>query len=148
LYITLLLLLGIIVSLTAVYIAYVVAQTSFFRKPLEAVLRYSGETIGRDKRSLRRIKKIKSDLERAKKRLMLLFFTHLAIFVAAYTLLITLVFILVPEKNMFLRIPVAIPLISFNEDSGYATNAVFIAFIGFMLPSYLFARIVKTVQKL
>ena len=145
---TLLVILGVSISLIASYLAYSVSRLDYFRKPLQVVARYRGEPVGKDKRSMRKLRKIKADLDRAKKRFMLLFLVHLAIFITAYTILVSLVFIITPREEMLLEIPIGIPLISYQEDSAFVTNAVFIAFIGFMAPSYLFARIVKTVQAL
>ncbi len=107
---------------------------------------YGKIKIGEDKRSKRKLKKIKSELDRAKKRFLILFITHMAIFIVAYTLLITLVFLLTPQEYFIVDIPVSIPLISYRVGEYYRTSIVFIAFIGFMLPHYLFSRIVKSVQ--
>ncbi len=142
------LLLGISFSLLAVLAAYKVAKTRFFQEPLEFLASYSSEPVTKDKRSMRKLKKIKTRLERAKKRLMLLFFIHLSIFVLSYTALVTLVYILVPTDMMLVKIPVGIPLLSYPSEEGdyYITHIVFIAFIGFMAPSYLFARLIKSTQ--
>ncbi len=140
------LLLGISFSLASIYLAYMVAKRKFFREAFEFLSTYSDEPITKDKRGLRKLRKIRKQLERARKRLMLLFFIHLVIFIMAYTGLVSTIYLIIPLEKMIVNIPIGIPLISERVDGGYVTHIVFIAFIGFMAPSYLFARIIKMTQ--
>ena len=140
------LLLGLGFSLIALYLAYSISRIKFFQEAFEFLATYSSEPIGKDKRSMRKLRKIKMQLDRAKRRLMLLFFVHLAIFMLSYTALISTTYLVIPMQDMIVRIPIGIPLISNTEDGYYITHILFIVFIGFMAPSYLFARIVKMTQ--
>jgi len=130
----------------ALYLAYSISKTKFFREAFEFLATYSSESIGKDKRSMRKLRKIKKQLDRAKRRLMLLFFIHLAIFMLSYTALISTTYLVIPVQDIIVRIPIGIPLISGTIDGHYVTHILFIAFIGFMAPSYLFAKIVKMTQ--
>lgn len=140
------LLLGLGFSLIALYLAYSISRIKFFQEAFNFLATYSGESLGKDKRSMRRLRKIKKQLDRAKRRLMFLFFIHLAIFMLSYTALISTTYLLIPLQYMIVRIPIGIPLISNIENGYYVTHILFIVFIGFMAPSYLFAKIVKTSQ--
>ncbi len=140
------LLLGISFSFIALYLAYSISRIKFFQEAFEFLASYSSESVGKDKRSMRKLRKIKKQLDRAKRRLMILFFIHLAIFMLSYTALISTTYIIVPIEDMIVKIPIGIPLISSAEDGYYITHILFIVFIGFMAPSYLFARVVKMTQ--
>ncbi len=139
---------GLATSFIAIILSRLLVSVKYFREAIEIMETYGGTEFTRDKRGLRKLRRIKPLIERARKRLAFLFFLHLAVFVMAYSLMIAIIYSVIPPENLLVYIPIAIPLISGRvEDSVFVTHAVFIGFIAFMQPSYLFMRVIKAARR-
>lgn len=139
-------LIGITFSLMSVLIANIVSHREFFAKAIASYRVLSKVSVNeeaKDKRSLRKLRKIRSDLKKTRQRLTLLFIIDMAIFMLMYLGNIITVYLLYPGRTGVVEIPFGIPFLSYKIGSHYYTHAVIISFLAFMMPSYLFARIVK-----
>lgn len=137
---------GLACSFLAISSSYIIMRVKYFREALYVLEKYGFKQFPRDKRGLRKLRKIKPVIEKARRRMAVLFFVHLSIFVLAYSLMVAIIYSLIPPEHLLVKIPVAIPLITGRIDNVYVTHVIFIAFIAFMQPSYLFMRAVKVAR--
>ncbi|MCD6488155.1 MAG: hypothetical protein J7K21_02910 [Desulfurococcales archaeon] len=141
--ITITIIIGIVFSLLTTLIATVISKLRFFQWAMEIWSKYSTKKVTKDKRGIRRVKKVRLDISRARARLIILFIIELVIFAVMYTLLY-LTIVLLPFGSAFIKIPFGIPFLTFQaEDGSLVTHILFIAFIAFMQPSYLFIRLLR-----
>jgi hypothetical protein len=136
-------LIGLSMSFTAIIITYMVSHRRFFRDAYILLEKYRLPSRVRDKGELRRIRKLSSMIRKAKRRILLLFFLHLSIFLLTYTTAIVLTGLIVPEDKQLVTIPVAIPLFSARSDSHYITHVLFLTFLAYLAPNYLIIRAAK-----
>lgn len=146
-YITLSILTGLFFSLLGAFLTYFISRRRFFQEAFIIVEKYNVPSRPRDKGELRRLKKLKRQVSIARKRLILLFFTHLTVFMITYISTIITVAIIVPSDELIVSIPIAIPLLSAKENGFYATNILFIAFIAYLAPLYAFIRAIRPVTE-
>lgn len=134
---------GLSFSSLGALLTYIVSRRPFFQEAFTIIEKHRLPSRPRDKGELRRLKKLKKQVSMARKRLLLLFFIHLTIFMATYVSTIMAVTIIIPMDEMIVSIPIAIPLLSAKENSVYVTNILFIAFIAYLAPLYAFIRAVR-----
>ncbi|ADI32508.1 hypothetical protein [Staphylothermus hellenicus] len=146
-YITLSILTGLFFSLLGAFLTYLISRRRFFQEAFTIVEKYNVPSRPRDKGELRRLKKFKRRVSMARKRLVLLFFSHLTVFMITYISTIIAVSIIVPSDELIVSIPIAIPLLSAKENDLYVTNILFIAFIAYLAPLYTFIRAVRPVSE-
>ncbi|ADV65452.1 hypothetical protein [Desulfurococcus mucosus] len=100
----------------------------------------------RSKGDIRRLRKYRALYKSAKRRLTLLFITHISLFSLVYVLMIFTVS-LVSRSSEVVNIPVSIPFLSYMAETGvYRTHIYIVALIGFALPLYLVSRSVRFEQ--
>jgi hypothetical protein len=144
-YILLSIIIGLSMSFLAALLTYIVSRRRIFQEAFIIVERYRIESKPRDKGELRRYKKLKAIVSSARKRLLLLFFIHLTIFMITYVSTIAFTALLVPGDEMTIKIPISIPLLSARTDHMYETHVLFIAFIAYLAPLYLMIRAVRPI---
>ncbi len=136
---------GLSMSLVAAFLTYIVSRRKIFQEAFIVVEKYRIGSKPKDKGELRRYKKLKTIVSSARKRLLLLFFIHLSIFMITYVSTITLTALFVPGDEMIVKIPISIPLLSARTDHMYETHILFIAFIAYLAPLYLMIRAVRPI---
>lgn len=136
---------GLSFSLTSTCIAYFISKREYFARAIKMYKELSSKEMieGRDKRSLRRIRRIRSELKKTRRRITLLFLISIIVFSLMYLLSSLLTYLLYPGLHGLKKIPFAIPLLAREVNGEYYTHAVIIVFLSFMMPSYLFTRIIK-----
>lgn len=141
--ITISLLIGIFFSLLASGITYIISHRRYFLEAYRVIKEVKLPEKPRGKGDLRRYKKLKKKLDIAKKRIILLFFIHLGIFLATYTTMIVVIAYISENTNPFVSIPISIPLLSGRIEDHYVTHVYFLSFIGYVTPLYLLIRSAK-----
>ncbi len=136
---------GLGMSLTAIITTYLISHRSFFKEAYIILEKYRLTSKPRAKGELRKIRKVSSILRKARKRLILLFFIHLSIFLITYTTAIVLTGLLIPEDKQLIEIPIALPLFSAKTGNTYITHVLFITFIAYLAPNYLLIRAARPV---
>jgi hypothetical protein len=144
-YILLSIIIGLSMSFLAAFLTYIVSRRRIFQEAFIIVEKYRIGSKPRDKGELRRYKRLKAIVSSARRRLLLLFFIHLTIFMITYVSTITLTALLVPGDEMVVEIPISIPLLSAQTNHLYETHILFIAFIAYLAPLYLMIRAVRPV---
>ncbi len=141
--ITLSIIIGLAMSFTAIITTYFLSHRRYFREAYILLEKYRVPSKVKGKGELRKIRKLGGMVRRAKRRILLLFFIHLSIFLLTYTTAIVLTGLIIPEDKQLVNIPVAIPLFSARMDNGYVTHILFITFIAYLAPNYLIMRAAK-----
>ncbi len=144
--ITLSLGIGILLSLVAAFFTYLVSRIDFFRSAFEILAKYELPEKPKTKGDWRRYRKIKPLIMKARRKIFLLFFVHLTIFLITYTATINLVLYMTPPEQVIVSIPISIPLLTGKGDGYYITHVLFLALIGYLVPSYLLVRAVRSVS--
>lgn len=142
-YILTAIIIGLSTSLTAIAATYLVSRRRIFQESFEILEKHRDLARPRKKSELRRYKKIRTLVRKAKRNILILFFIHLAIFISTYTTAIVLTGLLVPEDKQLVTTPIALPIFSAKTDGMYMTHILFITFIAYIAPSYLLIRAVR-----
>jgi hypothetical protein len=136
-------------SFAAILAVYLVSRLKVFQESFRILEEHRIGSKPKGKAELRRYRKLKATIRRARRNVMLLFLIHLAVFVITYTLAIVITALIVPESEQLVTIPVALPLFSARNAQGYyTTHILFITFTAYLAPNYLLVRAVRPSRKI
>ncbi len=147
-YIILSIIIGLSMSFLAVMLTYLVSRRKYFQEPFQILEKYKVPAKPKKKGELRRIRKTRALVRKAKRSLMILFLLHLTIFILTYTTAIVLTGMLIPREHQIVQIPLALPLFSARNGTMYITHVLFITFTAYLAPNYLLMRAVRPAKKI
>ncbi len=147
-YIIISIIIGLSMAFTAAVLTYIVSRRRFFQEPFQILEKYRPPSKPKRKGELRRYRKMRAAVRKAKRNLMILFLIHLSIFIFTYTTAIVLTGALVPREHQLVTIPLALPLFSARNGTMYTTHVLFITFTAYLAPNYLLMRVVRPAKQL
>ncbi len=140
--ITISLLTGAGFSLLAALTMKLISRTSYFSWAVHILSEIKLPEKPRTKSDFRKIRKYKPLIDRAKKRIFLMFMLHIVVFMFTYTASIYVLNTYIPPHEQIVEIPIYLPFLSMLSENHFATNALFLTLIGYLAPSYLIMRAV------
>jgi hypothetical protein len=116
----------------------------YFKDAIEVYKSIQIPDTPRSKGDVRRIRKYRLMVKTAR-RMLLLFLTQFSVFIGMYVLMLLTVISIASWMGVeWVKIPVAIPLLSVPlEEGGFTTHVTFISIIAFALPLYFVNKKVK-----
>jgi len=140
--ITIALLTGAGFSLLAALVMKLISRTAYFSWAVNILSEVKLPEKPKTKSDYRKIRKYKSLIDRAKKRIFLMFMLHILVFMFTYTASIYVLNALIPPHEQIVEIPIYLPFLSVLSGDYFATNVLFLTLIGYLAPSYLIMRAV------
>lgn len=139
-------LIGSLLSLLATVVSNTLSRKKYFTEAIEFLSKVRSDEVSRDKRSIRKMRKVKGFIERYRRRMFILFMVNFTVFMLSYTAAIVATYFTayyLAGGEFYVALPIYIPLVSYSMNGSYRVGLVILALLGFLAPSYLFTKASK-----
>ncbi len=137
---------GASLSLLATATSNALSKKKYFVEAIEFLSKIRSNEVGRDKRSVRKMRKVKGFIERYRRRLFVLFMINFTVFMLSYMATIIITYFAayyLAGGDFYVTSPIYIPLVSYSMNGSYRVSLVILAMLGFLAPSYMFTKASK-----
>ncbi len=143
---SIIILIGSSISLLATAASNTLSRRRYFIEAIEFLSKIRSDEVGRDKRSVRKMRKVKGFIGRYRRRMFVLFMINFTVFMLSYTAAIVATYFTayyLAGGDFYATLPIYIPLVSYSMNGSHRVSLVILALLGFLAPSYLFTRASK-----
>lgn len=143
---SIIILIGSLLSLLATVVSNTLSRRRYFIEAIEFLSKVRSDEVGRDKRKIRKMRKVKGFIERYRRRMFVLFMINFTVFMLSYTAAIVTTYFTayyLGGGDFYVTSPIYIPLVSYSMNGSHRVGLVILALLGFLAPSYLFTKASK-----
>ncbi|MEM1643728.1 MAG: hypothetical protein QW369_03520 [Desulfurococcaceae archaeon] len=143
---SIIILIGSLLSLLATVVSNTLSRRRYFIEAIEFLSKVRSNEVGKDKRSIRKMRKVKGFIEKYRRRMFVLFMINFTVFMLSYTAAVVTTYFAayyLGGGDFYVTLPIYIPLVSYSMNGLYRVGLVILVLLGFLAPSYLFTKASK-----